>query len=346
MSKTKIKSPISKGIAKTPVVMQLEALECGAASLAMVAAYYGKWVTLEQARSDCGVSRDGSSAVNIVKAARNYGFDVNKYKRNPESIRKKGVFPCIIHWNFDHFVVLNGFKGRYASINDPAKGAIWVDEEEFDKAFTGITINIVPGENYQPDGKRKSLLSSARNEMKKAGRGLAVMSAASVILALFAMIYPVMSGFFVDNLLNGHNSGLLLGFTAVLTGLALLQLAAAWIQTIYNLRVNGKLSVIGCSTYMWKVMQLPIEFFSLSHFAFIELKRSRICASSFCTSAKCSCEILSVSFLRAASSISCCIIFRDISSSSEGIESISVLISAHASSTRSIALSGRKRSVI
>lgn len=262
MSKTKIKSPITKGIAKTPVVMQLEALECGAASLAMVAAYYGKWVTLEQARSDCGVSRDGSSAVNIVKAARNYGFDVNKYKRNPESIRKKGVFPCIIHWNFDHFVVLNGFKGRYASINDPAKGAIWVDEEEFDKAFTGITINIVPGENYQPDGKRKSLLSSARNEMKKAGRGLAVMSAASVILALFAMIYPVMSGFFVDNLLNGHNSGLLLGFTAVLTGLALLQLAAAWIQTIYNLRVNGKLSVIGCSTYMWKVMQLPIEFFS------------------------------------------------------------------------------------
>ena len=242
--------------------MQLEALECGAASLAMVAAYYGKWVMLEQARSDCGVSRDGSTAINIVKAARNYGFDVKKYKRNPESIRKKGVFPCIIHWNFNHFVVLNGFKGRYAMINDPAKGAIMVDEEEFDKAFTGITINIVPGENYQPDGKRKGILSSAHKEMKKAWRILAVMSVASLILALFAVIYPIMSGFFVDNLLEGHNSGLLLGFTAILVGLAVLQLAAAWIQTIYNLRVNGKFSVIGCSTYMWKVMQLPIEFFS------------------------------------------------------------------------------------
>ena len=142
MGKTKIKSAVTKGISKTPVVMQLEALECGAASLAMVAAYYGKWVMLEQARSDCGVSRDGSTAINIVKAARNYGFDVKKYKRNPESIRKKGVFPCIIHWNFNHFVVLNGFKGRYAMINDPAKGAILVDEEEFDKALLNGAVEL------------------------------------------------------------------------------------------------------------------------------------------------------------------------------------------------------------
>ena len=87
------------------------------------------------------MSRDGSSAVNIVKAAKAYGFAVSKYRRSPESIRKKGFFPCIIHWNFDHFVVLNGFKGRYAYINDPANGAIRVDEEEFDRSFTEITIN-------------------------------------------------------------------------------------------------------------------------------------------------------------------------------------------------------------
>ena len=120
MGKSSIKSPVTKGVAKVPVILQLEALECGAAALAMVAAYYGKWLTLEQARADCGVSRDGSNAANIAKAARAYGFKVNKYKRNPKSIREKGVFPCIIHWNFDHFVVLNGFKGKYAYINDPA----------------------------------------------------------------------------------------------------------------------------------------------------------------------------------------------------------------------------------
>ena len=262
MEKAKIKRPVTKGVAKVPVVMQLEALECGAASLAMVAAYYGKWVTLEKARTDCGVSRDGSSAVNIVKAAREYGFDVSKYKRNPQSIRQKGVFPCIIHWNFDHFVVLNGFKGRYACINDPAKGTVIVDEEEFDRAFSGITINIVPGENFRPDGKRQSVFHAVKKEINIAGSDMAVMSAASVILALLGVIYPILSFFFIDGLLDGYHRELLSGFTVVLMILAVLQLTAAWVQTIYNIRVKGKLSVIGCSTYMWKIMQLPMEFFS------------------------------------------------------------------------------------
>ena len=262
MSTKRIKSPVTKGIAKVPVVMQLEALECGAASLAMIAAYYGKWVTLEQARADCGVSRDGSSAVNIVKAARNYGFEVNKFKRSPKSIREKGVFPCIIHWNFDHFVVLTGFKGRYAYINDPAKGAIKVDEEEFDSSFTGITLNITPGDGFEPEGKRESILSHYRREIKKVGSAIAVMGAASAILGVFGVIYPVLSGFFADNLLGKNKSGLLLGFTSILILLAVLQLITAWIQTVYSLRVKGKLAVVGCSTYMWKILKLPIEFFS------------------------------------------------------------------------------------
>ena len=258
----KIKSPVTKGVARVPVVLQLEALECGAASLAMVAAYYGKWVTLEKVRTDCGVSRDGSSAANIVKAARNYGFKVNKYMRDPESIRKKGVFPCIIHWNFDHFVVLNGFRGRYAYINDPARGTVSVSEEEFDRAFTGITINIVPGEAFQPDGNRQSVLYAAVKKLRMTGTGLEVAGAASFLLALIGILYPIMSGFFIDELLDGHGSRLRFGFTVVMLILAVLQLAAAWIQTIYQLRAKGKLSVIGCSTYMWKVMQLPMEFFS------------------------------------------------------------------------------------
>ncbi len=262
MGNVKIKSPVTKGIAKVPVIMQLEALECGAASLAMVAAYYGKWVTLEKVRTDCGVSRDGSSAVNIVKAARKYGFEVCKYRRSPESIRKKGIYPCIIHWNFDHFVVLKGFKGKYAYINDPANGAIVVDEEEFDRAFSGITINIVPGQDFQPDGKRQSIFQALKKQIKTGNTAMAVMTASSVILALFGVIYPVLSGFFIDNLSDNNNGSLMLGFTVALIILAALQLTAAWIQTIYNIRVKGKLSVIGCSTYMWKIIRLPMEFFS------------------------------------------------------------------------------------
>ena len=114
----KIKPTLTKGVAKVPVVMQLEALECGAASLAMVMAYYGKWVPLEQVRVDCGVSRDGSKAKNIYIAAQHYGFDMKAYSMVPEKLRESGQFPCIIHWNMNHFVVLNGFRGKNVYIND------------------------------------------------------------------------------------------------------------------------------------------------------------------------------------------------------------------------------------
>ena len=107
---------------RVPVVMQMEALECGAASLTMVLAYYNKWIPLEQVRADCGVSRDGSNAKNVLRAARSYGLIAKGYRFEPESLRENGTYPCIIHWNFNHFVVLNGFKGNKAYLNDPAKG--------------------------------------------------------------------------------------------------------------------------------------------------------------------------------------------------------------------------------
>ena len=107
----KLKRPITRGIAKVPMVMQLEVLECGAASLSMILAYYDKWIPLEQVREICGVSRDGSNARSILKAARFYGLKALGYRYEPESLRENGKFPCIIHWNMNHFVVLDGFKG-------------------------------------------------------------------------------------------------------------------------------------------------------------------------------------------------------------------------------------------
>ena len=136
MKKQTIMQPVTKGYAKVPVVMQMEALECGAASLTMILAYYDKWLPLEQVRADCGVSRDGSNAKNILKAARSYGLVAKGYRYEPEDLRKCGKFPCIIHWNFNHFVVLDGFKGNKAVLNDPAKGNYTVSMETFDESFT------------------------------------------------------------------------------------------------------------------------------------------------------------------------------------------------------------------
>ena len=259
--KIKIKPTITKGVAKVPVIMQLEALECGAASLAMVMAYYGKWIPLEQVRSDCGVSRDGSNAKNISKAAKSYGFKVQAFSRTPEIIRNKGKFPCIIHWNFRHFVVLNGFRGKYAIINDPAKGLIKVGPEEFSKSFTGVTLNITPGEDFVPSGKRKSTIAFARKRLIGAGAAVAFVMLTTVISSLFGIINPIMSKIFMDRLLTGINRDWLYGFIGVMTGLALLQIIVGWAQTIYSLKINGKMAVIGSTSYMWKVLHLPMNFF-------------------------------------------------------------------------------------
>ena len=126
------KKPVSRGSAKVPVIMQMEAVECGAASLAMTMAYYDKWIPLEQLRVDCGVSRDGSTAKNLLLAARSYGFDARGYRMEPEDLVHSGTFPCIIHWNFNHFVVLAGFKRGKAIINDPARGVVAIPMAEFD----------------------------------------------------------------------------------------------------------------------------------------------------------------------------------------------------------------------
>ena len=262
MSTRKIKPTITKGYAKVPIIMQLEALECGAASLAMVMAYYDKWVPLEQVRSDCGVSRDGSNAKNICKAAKSYGFKVQAFSRTPKSIKEKGKFPCIIHWNFNHFVVLNGFKGKYACINDPAKGAVKVGPEEFDRAFTGITLNITPDEGFEPGGKRQSTLSFAKKRLIGAGAAVLFVMLTTVISSLFGIINPIMSKIFMDRLLTKTNSSWLMPFTALMTVLAAVQIIVGWAQTIYSLKINGKMSVIGSTSYMWKVLHMPMEFFS------------------------------------------------------------------------------------
>ena len=213
-------------------------------------------------RSDCGVSRDGSNAKNISKAAKSYGFKVQAYSRTPQTIREKGKFPCIIHWNFNHFVVLDGFKGKYACINDPARGFVKVSPEEFDKSFTGITLNITPDEDFEPGGKRKSTLDFARKRLMGAGAEVAFVMLTTVISSIFGIINPIMSKIFMDRLLTGQNKEWLTPFIAVMTGLAVLQIIVAWAQTIYSLKINGKMSVIGSTSFIWKVLHMPMDFFS------------------------------------------------------------------------------------
>jgi NHLM bacteriocin system ABC transporter peptidase/ATP-binding protein len=257
-----IKQPVRNGRAKVPVVMQMEALECGAACLAMVMAYYGKWVPLEQVRYDCGVSRDGSNAKNVLVAARNYGFDAQGFRCEISSLKENMDLPCIIHWNFNHFVVLDGFRGNYAYLNDPARGEVKVSMEEFDQAFTGICLQIKPGEEFVPGGKPKSTLEFARKRLAGAGVAVLFVLLSTIIGYLFGIVNPVFARFFMDRLLTGENRELLMPFIGLLALMGAAQIVVALVQAVYSLKINGKMAIVGNSTYMWKVLRMPMEFFS------------------------------------------------------------------------------------
>ena len=262
MAEKRIPPTLTKGVAKVPVVMQLEALECGAAALAMVMAYYGKWAPLEEVRLACGVSRDGSNAKNIYLAAQHYGLEVRAMRMSPESLQKNGRFPCILHWNMNHFVVLDGFRGKYAYLNDPARGAVRVTMEELDGAFTGIVLIPTPSESFRPDGKRRSTMDFARKRLIGAGAAVAFVMLTTAISYLFGIVNSVTSRIFLDRLLTGQNPDWLYPFISILIALAAIQITVAWVQAVYSLKISGKMAVIGSTSYMWKVLHLPMEFYS------------------------------------------------------------------------------------
>ena len=242
--------------------MQMEALECGAACLCMVMAYYNKWVPLEQVRKDCGVSRDGSKAGNILKAARNYGFSAKGFRLEPETLRAKGRFPCIIHWDFNHFVVCDGFRGNKVYLNDPAKGDYAVTLEKFDESFTGICLMIEPGEDFTPGGEPKSIADFAKKRLRGAGGAMAFVIITSVITTLVGIVSSGFSRVFLDELLTGAEPGWFVPFIAGMVLIAFIQITAGWIRAVYSFKLDGKMAVVGNSTYMWKVLRLPMEFYS------------------------------------------------------------------------------------
>lgn len=249
-------------MAKTPFIMQMEALECGAACLAMVLAYYEKWVPLEQVRRDCGVSRDGSNGRSILLAARSYGLTAKGYRYEPEYLRDNGTFPCIAHWEFNHFVVVNGFKKDKVYLNDPARGTYTVSMEEFDEKFTGLCMMFSPSEVFEADGKRRSTVDFALDRLKGCGIAIAFVIVTNIITSLTGIIDPVFSRIFMDRLLTGMDPSWYMPFMVCLAVFACIKIVAALVQTVYSRRIDGRMSVYGNTSYMWKVLNLPMDFFS------------------------------------------------------------------------------------
>lgn len=254
--------PIKNGVAKVPVIMQMEMLECGAASLSMILAYYGRWIPLEQMRVDCGISRDGSNAKNIVLAAMQHGMEVEAYKMEPDALFDEGSFPCIVHWEFDHFIVVTGFRGKKVYVNDPARGSVTMSLEEFDRGFTGIVLMFKPGENFEPQGSKKSILKYAVSRLDGAKRGMAFLVLCMVASMLINIIKPGYTRIFVDSLLSKSNVGWTTYFIALLVITGLFEITVTWLQSLTSYRLGGKMAAISSTKFMRHVLNLPMEFFS------------------------------------------------------------------------------------
>jgi len=243
--------------------MQMESLECGAACLAMILAYYGKFLSLEVIREDCGVSRDGVKVMSIIRAAEEYGMKAKALRLEPADLKKGAVnFPCIIHWNLNHFVVLDGFRGDKAVLNDPASGVRTVSAEEFDSSFTGITIALEPGENFVPSGKQVSIFSLILERLRSSRYTFWFMVILTAISALFGVISPTLTRVFMDRLITGINVEWIRNFIILLFVVQLLQSIMNFIHDDFVLDASAKADAIGNSTFLWKILHLPIGFYA------------------------------------------------------------------------------------
>lgn len=246
---------------KVPVILQMEALECGAASLGMVLAYYERFIPLEQLRIDCGVSRDGSKASNIIKAARFHGMEAKGYRYSLDKLKQLKTLPAIIHWNFNHFVVLDGFKKNKAVINDPASGIVEVSMEEFERSFTGIVLVMEPAAAFKKAGKKKNVWNFLEKYIKKYRGGLAAIMLCGFMIALLGIAVPVFSKVFMDYILLADASEWMeYLLTAMLTAMVLLFFLKMLLSALL-FRAQKTMGLQMNIRFMWHALRLPVEFF-------------------------------------------------------------------------------------
>jgi NHLM bacteriocin system ABC transporter peptidase/ATP-binding protein len=247
--------------ARVPTVLQMEAVECGAASLAMILAHHRKLVPLEEVRMACGVSRDGSKASNVVKAARGYGLNAKGFKKEPAQLRDLPV-PMIVHWNFNHFVVLEGFgKGR-AFLNDPAHGPRQVSEDEFDQSFTGVALTFELTPEFVPGGEGRSLVASLGRRLAGLRAAVLYVVLAGVALVLPGLLVPTFSRVFVDDVLVKGMADWVRPLAWFMAATAAVMALLTFLQQRYLLRLETRLAIGTSARFLWHVLHLPLQFFT------------------------------------------------------------------------------------
>ena len=244
-----------------PTILQMEAVECGAACLTMILAYYGKWISLEEARSVTGVSRDGAKALNIVKAARQFGLEASGKRVEPDAVSELS-HPCILFWNMNHFVVLTSIRDGFAYLNDPASGPRRVDLETFGKSFTGVALTFSAGPEFEKGGHPTSLFGGLKSRLKGSERGLALVVLITLSLVIPGLLIPAFLRIFVDEYLLAHREEWLRPVIFGFCLSALMKTILDYLQQRYLLRLEIRLAITSSSKFLWFLLRLPMDFFS------------------------------------------------------------------------------------
>lgn len=246
---------------RVPTVLQMEAVECGAAALAMVLAYFGRIVPLEELRVECGVSRDGSKALKVLRAAKKYGLEAKGFKYELADLYKLD-YPVILYWNANHFLVLEGFKKGKVYLNDPSQGPRVVTLEELDQSFSGVVLTFKEGVDFVPGGAKRSMAAALRRRLSNSETELLYVLLCGLLLVAPGLLVPTFSRIFVDEFLVADRQyvirPLLLGMA--ITGAVTMTLI--WLQQYHLLRLETKLALVASSRFFDHVLRLPISYFA------------------------------------------------------------------------------------
>jgi len=245
---------------KTPTVLQMEALECGAACLAMILGYYQKFVSLEVLRIDCGVSRDGTKASNILIAAEKYGLVGKGFQMELEMLRDT-TLPAIIFWNFNHFVVFEGFSGKRAVINDPAAGRRFIEPDELDESFTGVVLTFEKGPNFKKGGTKPKIWPRLRKRLDGLGNIFTYLGFLSFLFFIPGFIYPTFSRFFIDEILVRNSMGLLKPLLVAMGITCFINAILQGVQNTVLMRFQARLSLSSASKLINHIFKMPLQFF-------------------------------------------------------------------------------------
>ncbi|MFK8007122.1 MAG: NHLP family bacteriocin export ABC transporter peptidase/permease/ATPase subunit [Saprospiraceae bacterium] len=246
---------------KTPTVLQMEGVECGAAALSIIMSYYGRKVPLEKLRVACGVSRDGLKATNIMMAARSYGLTTKGYAKSIPNLKKMKM-PVIIFWNFNHFLVLEGFSKDKVFLSDPAQGRYHVTHQEFDDSYTGVVIQMTPNEDFVKANEKTGMLPSLAKRVSNSKLSLAFIILASLFLVIPGLIIPSFTQIFVDQFLINNRASFVMPLVLVMGGVLVIHSLLIYIQQYYLLRLETKLALTTSSKFLWHVLHLPSQFFT------------------------------------------------------------------------------------